>query len=76
MNGSVVPLLEKPKHDEIKSQLAGWINTFYNGEKLSVFEKDLERQYINEKRLKAANFEKTKSMRYKVNWTISDLNRY
>ena len=46
MNGSVVPLLEKPKHDEIKADLKKWFSTFYNGEKLTRYEKDLESQYL------------------------------
>ena len=52
MNGSVVPMIEKPRHDEIKAKVNEWISTFYNGEKLTPFEYDLERQYVNEKNIK------------------------
>lgn len=43
MNGSVVPMLEKPKHDAIQEKLDKHFNTFYEGEKLSALEEDLER---------------------------------
>ena len=43
MNGSVVPLLEKPKHDKIKDKLAKLTKTFYDGDKLSDLEVDIER---------------------------------
>ena len=76
MNGSVVPMIEKPRHDEIKAKTDQWREVFYNGEKLSLFEQDLERQYIAEKQVKNQKFSQTKSMRHKVHWTISDLNRY
>ena len=52
------------------------MNTFYNGDKLSDLELDIERMYISEKLEKNNNYAKQKSFRFKVNWTISDLNRY
>ena len=75
MNGSVVPMIEKPNHDDIQKKVKEWRDIFYQGEKLSNYEKDLERQYILEKQQKSFKFSETNSMRYKVNWTISDLNR-
>ena len=43
MNGSVVPLLEKPKHDQILKQLNKLIKVFYKGDELSPLELDIER---------------------------------
>lgn len=40
-NGSVVPMLEKPKHDEIKKETDKLINIFYDGEKLTDLEVDI-----------------------------------
>lgn len=76
MNGSVVPLIEKPKHDTIVEQVKKWVKVFYVGEPLSDFEREVERQYLFAKNQKAEKFKKRKSTRYKVRWTMSDLNRY
>jgi len=38
MNGSVVPMIEKPRHDEIEEKIDEWRHIFYEGEKLSPFE--------------------------------------
>jgi len=46
MNGSVVPMLDKPKHDEIDTKLEKFFTTFYVGDKLSPLELDIERQYL------------------------------
>ena len=46
MNGSVVPMLEKPKHDEIQAKLDKLFDVFYFGDKLSSIELDIERQYL------------------------------
>ena len=76
MNGSVVSFLEKPKIDQINEKLNKYISMFYVGEQLTDYELDVERQYLSKKYLKHINFSKRKSTRYKVRWTISDLNRY
>jgi len=74
MNGSVVPLLEKPKHDQIHAKTATFLDIFNNGDKLTPFEKELERMYIDAKLSKHLEYKKRKITRYKVKWTISDLN--
>ena len=57
MNGSVVPMLEKSKHDEIESQLSKHFKTFYVGDELTELEKDIERQYITEKFIKHTQYQ-------------------
>ena len=76
MNGAVVPLLEKPKSDEISGKCQEMMDTFYQGDKLTEFERDTERMYIAEKLEKRRKYDRQKSFRYKVKWTVSDLNRY
>jgi hypothetical protein len=76
MNGSVVSILDKPKHDEIKAKAKKLQRMFYYGDTLSDFEVDIERMYISDKMEKYNTYQKRKSMRYKVRWTVSDLNRY
>lgn len=76
MNGSVVPVLEKPKHDQIMKKSRELANVFYRGDKLSPLELDIERMYISEKLEKHQNYQKRKSFRYKVKWTVSDFNRF
>ena len=76
MNGSVTPMLEKPKEDKIRDQCAALIKTFYDGDPLTDLETDIERMYINEKLEKQKNYQSRKSFRYKVRWTYSDFNRY
>ena len=76
MNGSVVPMVERPTYNEIKKKVDELHNIFYNGDKLTDFEQDLERMYVNEKHEKVAAYSKRKSLRYKVRWTVSDLNRH
>lgn len=49
MNGSVPSILDKPKHDQIKKKVADLIDIFYNGDKLTKLELDIERMYISEK---------------------------
>ena len=58
MNGSVVPMLEKPKHDAIVKETSSMINTFYLGDKLTDLELDIERMYISEKLEKSRNYAK------------------
>jgi 2-hydroxy-3-keto-5-methylthiopentenyl-1-phosphate phosphatase len=49
---------------------------FYNGDPLTDLEVDIERMYVNAKSEKVVAYGKRKSLRYKVRWTISDLNRH
>ena len=49
---------------------------FYFGDPLTTLENDSERMYINEKMEKWSLYQKRKSLRYKVKWTVSDLNRF
>lgn len=49
---------------------------FYNGDPLTDLEVDIERMYVADKHEKYASYAKRKSLRYKVRWTVSDLNRY
>lgn len=76
MNGSTVPLIDKPRHDKIIKKAKELNEVFYNGDKLTSFEQDVERMYISEKMEKYSTYVKRKSLRYKVRWTMSDLNRY
>ena len=76
MNGQVVSLIDKPKHDQIRDKVARLHSVFYSGDKLTDFEQDIERMYVNEKHEKVAAYAKRKSLRYKVRWSISDLNRH
>ena len=76
MNGSVVPLIEKTKHDKILEKVKKWLGVFYVGDELSDFEREVERQYLFAKNQKVGKYKKRKSTRYKVRWTMSDLNRY
>ena len=56
MNGSVPNILEKPKHDKIKELSEALMSTFYNGDKLTKLEYDIERMYISEKLDKHRNY--------------------
>jgi hypothetical protein len=56
MNGSVIPILEKPNHDEILEKSKALRNVFYRGDKLSPLELDIERMYIAEKLEKHQNY--------------------
>jgi hypothetical protein len=56
MNGSVVPILEKPNHDKVRSQTSALVDVFYRGDKLSPLEQDIERMYISEKLEKHQNY--------------------
>lgn len=47
MNGSVVPMLEKPRHDAINKKLDKLTKTFYDGDQLTPIEIDIERQYMS-----------------------------
>ena len=76
MNGSVVPMLEKPKHDEIKKEITKVMHTFYEGDQLTNLERDVQRMYLGKKLDKQNKYKSRKNFRFKVRWTISDLNRY
>ena len=76
MNGSVVSLLDNNKHEKIREKVNELMKIFYDGEKLSDLEIDIERQYVAAKYEKHQNYKNRKSIRYKVRWTVSDLNRY
>ena len=76
MNGSVPSYLDKPKHDDINKQSDELVRTFYQGDRLTPLEYDIERMYISEKMQKNVNYQRQKSFRFKVKWTVSDLNRY
>lgn len=76
MNGSVPSYLDKPKADSIRGETDELMRTFYLGDRLSGLEYDIERMYISEKMQKHQNYQRQKSFRFKVKWTVSDLNRY
>lgn len=76
MNGSVVSLLDKPKHDKIRDKIDKLMKVFYDGDALTDFEIDIERMYVSAKLEKQTSYAKRKSLRYKVRWSITDLNRY
>jgi len=75
-NGSVPSILDEKKVAQVNEQCQHWMGTFYQGDKLSVLERDIERMYMSEKLDKHRNYQKAKSFRYKVRWTVSDYNRY
>ncbi len=76
MNGSVVSMLDKPKLDQIREKVAKLQKIFYQGDPLTDFELDIERMYVAAKFEKQVAYQKRKTMRYKVRWTVSDLNKY
>ena len=45
-NGSVISMLDKPKHDELVEKTQEKVDMFYFGEKLTPFELDVERIYL------------------------------
>ena len=49
MNGSVPSIFDLKEQERVDNESAALINTFYNGEKLSPLEYDIERMYISEK---------------------------
>lgn len=75
-NGSMVSMIDYPKQEKIRQQVNDIISVFYNGDPLTPFESDIEKRYISEKLTKMSKYAKRKSMRYKVKWTASDLNRF
>jgi len=76
MNGSVPSMFDKVAADKIDEKSKELLEIFYRGDKLSKFERDTERMYISEKLEKHYNYKKRNSYRYKVKWTVSDLNRF
>jgi len=75
-NGSVVPMIEKPKHDAINKEVKKTVDLFYKGDKLTEFEVDVQRMYLSLKMAKLQKYKRRPSIRFKVRWTLSDLNRY
>jgi len=49
---------------------------FYQGDRLTSYESDIERMYIGDKLKKHEMYHTRKSMRFKVRWTVSDLNKH
>lgn len=49
INGSVVPLIEKSKHDSIREQANKYVKMFYYGDPLTPYEVDVERMYLSDK---------------------------
>lgn len=76
MNGQVVGLGEYNDHEAVKQKADELFDIFYNGEKLTPFERDIERRYLATKLEKMSKYKKNKSERYKVRWTLSDINRF
>lgn len=76
MNGSTIDMLDKVKHDKLVEKIKKVNNVFYYGDELTPYEIDVERMYITAKLDKKQTYAKRKSIRYKVRWTASDLNRY
>ena len=76
MNGQVVSIGDYNDYVKIKEKADEIFDIFYNGEKLTEFERDIERRYLSLKSDKLNKYERNKTKRYKVNWTLSDINRY
>ena len=76
MNGSVVSSMDLPIVYRVNEELQKWVDVFYNGDKLSEFELDLQRIYLANKLQKYNKYEKRRIYRFKVSWTVSDLNLY
>ena len=76
MNESVVKMEDTPQKDKIEESLAHWKTVFYDGEPFTDLEIDIQRMYLSQKLYKHSKYEKSKSIRFKVRWIISDLNRY
>mmetsp|Transcript_34947 Transcript_34947/g.53649 ORF Transcript_34947/g.53649 Transcript_34947/m.53649 type:complete len:493 (+) Transcript_34947:413-1891(+) len=75
MNGQVPSLLDRPKHERIRSKAAALREVFYEGDPLTGLERDIERMYVTEKYTKQQKYKKRNSMRFKVVWSMSDFNR-
>ncbi len=74
MNGSVVSSLDAGDQLKLREQTAYWNKVFYEGQPLTDFELDIQKMYLSQKAEKLAKYQKRKSQRFKVRWTISDLN--
>ena len=70
MNGSVPSMTDMNKHSVITKRI------FYFGEPLTALELDIQRIYLDNKYKKNNKYEQRKARRFKVKWTVSDLNRY
>ncbi len=76
MNGQVVSIADYNEHEGIKKKADELFDIFYNGDKLTGFERDIERRYLAAKLEKMTKHKKNRSDRYKVRWTLSDINRF
>jgi hypothetical protein len=76
MNGQVVSTGDYNQFVALRKKADKIFDIFYDGEKLTGFERDIERRYLAEKMSKLAKYQKSKSERYKVRWTLSDINRF
>ena len=76
MNGQVVSLGDYNEHEALRKKADKIYDIFYHGDKLSGFERDVERRYLAAKLEKLNKYKKAKTERYKVRWTISDINRF
>ena len=76
MNGQVPSLGDYNEYIALKKKADSIFDIFYNGDKLTPFERDIERRYIAAKFEKINKYKKNRSERYKVRWTLSDINRF
>lgn len=60
----------------IKSKCEKLHKVFYTGDQLTDLEIDIERMYVGAKHDKVDQYAKRKSIRSKVKWTVSDMNRH
>lgn len=76
MNGSVPSMTDLNKHSVITKKIEDLTRIFYFGEPLTALELDIQRIYLDNKYKKNNKYEQRKARRFKVKWTVSDLNRY
>lgn len=49
MDGSTVPLVDKPSQDKVREAADRLVETFYRGDALTPYEDDLETMYMSKK---------------------------
>ena len=76
LNGQVPSLVDYNLSTEIREETDKLFDVFYNGEPLTDFERDLEKRYLALKYQKFLKYKQRKHDKYKVNWTLNDVNRY
>lgn len=76
LNGQVPKLVDYNLANEIRDETDKIFDQFYNGEPLTDFERDLEKRYLALKYQKFLKFKQRKNDKYRVNWTLNDINRY